>query len=59
MPTTVHIDVTARSISRFDQRLRSVQLGLRLLNLKNIPVGDLLPALVVAPILIEVVAALR
>lgn len=28
MPTTVHIDVTARSISRFDQRLRSVHLEL-------------------------------
>lgn len=36
-----------------------IGLGMRLLNLKNIPVGDLLPALVVAPILIEVVAALR
>ncbi len=27
MPTTVHVDVTARSISRFDQRLRSVHLA--------------------------------
>lgn len=36
-----------------------IGLGLRLLNLKNIPVGDLLPALVVAPVLIEIVAALR
>lgn len=36
-----------------------IGLGLRLLNVKNIPVGDLLPALVVAPILIEVVATLR
>lgn len=36
-----------------------IGLGMRLLNLKNIPVGDLLPALVVAPVLIEVVAALR
>lgn len=36
-----------------------IGLGLRLLNVRSIPVGDLLPALVVAPILIEVVAALR
>jgi uncharacterized membrane protein YqgA involved in biofilm formation len=33
--------------------------GLRLLNLKRVPVADLLPALVVAPLLVQVVAALR
>ena len=33
--------------------------GLRLLRLKAVPVGDLLPALVVAPLLTELVAALR
>jgi uncharacterized membrane protein YqgA involved in biofilm formation len=33
--------------------------GLRLLNLKRIPVADLLPALVVAPLLVQVVAVLR
>jgi uncharacterized membrane protein YqgA involved in biofilm formation len=32
--------------------------GLRLLKLRPVPVGDLLPALVVAPILTELVAAL-
>ncbi len=34
-------------------------LGIRLLKLKNIPVGDLLPALVFAPILVAIVAGLR
>lgn len=33
--------------------------GLRLLRLKLVPVGNLLPALVVAPILVQLVAALR
>ena len=33
--------------------------GLRLLHLKLVPVGNLLPALVVAPILVQLVAALR
>ena len=36
-----------------------IALGIRLLKIKDIPVGDLLPALVVAPILIQVVAAFR
>ncbi|MBK8462960.1 MAG: DUF554 domain-containing protein [Nigerium sp.] len=35
-----------------------VGLGLRLLQLKPIPVGDLLPALVIAPVLVPLVAAL-
>ena len=34
-------------------------LGLRLLGLKRIPVANLLPALVVAPLLVQVVASLR
>lgn len=34
-------------------------LGIRLLKLKNIPVGDLLPALVFAPILVSAVAAFQ
>ena len=33
-------------------------LGLRLLNLKQIPVGDLLPALLLAPPLVSLTAAL-
>jgi uncharacterized membrane protein YqgA involved in biofilm formation len=33
--------------------------GLRLLHLKPVPVGDLLPALVVAPALTALVAAVR
>ncbi len=36
-----------------------VGVALRLLRLKQLPVGDLLPALVVAPVLTAVVAALR
>ena len=36
-----------------------IALGLRLLKIKPIPVGDLLPALVVAPLLVSLVAALR
>lgn len=36
-----------------------IALGLRLLKLKDIPIGDLLPALLIAPILIEVVSVLR
>ena len=31
--------------------------GLRLLNIKAVPVGDMLPALIVAPILTAVIAA--
>lgn len=34
-------------------------LGLRLLRLKPIPVGDLLPALVLAPLLVQLVASVR
>jgi uncharacterized membrane protein YqgA involved in biofilm formation len=33
--------------------------GLRLLQLKMIPVGDLLPALIVAPFLVQLVALVR
>jgi uncharacterized protein len=36
-----------------------VGVALRLLRLKQLPVGDLLPALVVAPLLAALVAALR
>jgi uncharacterized membrane protein YqgA involved in biofilm formation len=36
-----------------------VGVGLRLLDLKRVPVGNLLPALVVAPLLVALVAALR
>jgi uncharacterized membrane protein YqgA involved in biofilm formation len=36
-----------------------VGLGLRLLQVKQLPVGNLLPALVVAPLLVSLVAALR
>jgi uncharacterized protein len=36
-----------------------VGVGLRLLRLKPLPVGDLLPALVVAPLLVEAVSRLR
>lgn len=36
-----------------------VGIALRLLNVRQIPVGDLLPALVVAPLLVTVVAQLR
>lgn len=36
-----------------------VGVGLRLLQVKQVPVGDLLPALVVAPLLTEIVIALR
>jgi uncharacterized membrane protein YqgA involved in biofilm formation len=36
-----------------------VGIGLRLLNIKQIPVGDLLPALVVAPLLTQLVIVLR
>jgi uncharacterized protein len=39
--------------------LMLVGIGLRLLNLRQIPVGDLLPALVVAPLLTELVTQLR
>jgi uncharacterized membrane protein YqgA involved in biofilm formation len=33
--------------------------GLRLLRIRQVPVGNLLPALVVAPLLVALVAALR
>lgn len=36
-----------------------VGVGLRLLHIKPVPVGDLLPALLVAPLLVEAVARLR
>ena len=36
-----------------------IALGLRLLHIKPIPVGDLLPALVFAPLLVSIVSALR
>ncbi|WP_122261055.1 DUF554 domain-containing protein [Ornithinimicrobium cerasi] len=36
-----------------------VGIALRLLRIRQVPVGDLLPALVVAPLLVSVVAALR
>jgi uncharacterized membrane protein YqgA involved in biofilm formation len=36
-----------------------VGIGLRLLRVRDVPVGDLLPALVVAPLLTELVVALR
>lgn len=39
--------------------LMLVGIGLRLLHLKQIPVGDLLPALVVAPLLTQLVVVLR
>ena len=34
-------------------------IGLRLLRISDVPVGDMLPALVVAPLLTQVVVALR
>lgn len=36
-----------------------VGVGLRLLRMKPLPVGDLLPALIVAPLLVSIVAAIR
>jgi uncharacterized membrane protein YqgA involved in biofilm formation len=36
-----------------------VGVALRLLRVREVPVGDLLPALLVAPVLVEVVARLR
>ena len=36
-----------------------VGVGIRLLQLKAIPVGNLLPALVVAPLLVQLVVVLR
>ena len=36
-----------------------IALGLRLLKIKDIPVGDLLPALIAAPVLMAAVTALR
>ena len=36
-----------------------VGIALRLLRIRQVPVGDLLPALLVAPILTGIVAALR
>ena len=38
--------------------LMLVAIGLRLLNIKQIPVGDMLPALLVAPLLTQLVIAL-
>lgn len=39
--------------------LMLVAIGFRLLNIKQIPVGDMLPALIVAPLLTQVVISLR
>ena len=39
--------------------LMLVGIGLRLLKIKQVPVGDILPALVVAPLLTQLVVALR
>lgn len=39
--------------------LMLVGIGLRLLNIKQVPVGDILPALIVAPLLTQAVIALR
>lgn len=39
--------------------LMLVAVGLRLLNIRQIPVGNLLPALIIAPLLVQIVAALR
>ena len=36
-----------------------VGVGLRLLRIRMVPVGNLLPALLVAPLLVQIVAALR
>ncbi|WP_145978790.1 DUF554 family protein [Granulicoccus phenolivorans] len=36
-----------------------VGLGLRILNARKVPVANLLPALVVAPLLVEIVARLH
>jgi uncharacterized membrane protein YqgA involved in biofilm formation len=36
-----------------------VGVSLRLLQIKPVPVGDLLPALVVAPVLVQIVIATR
>ena len=36
-----------------------VGVGLRLLKIKSVPVGNLLPALVVAPLLVQLVVVLR
>jgi uncharacterized protein len=36
-----------------------VGIALRLLRIKDVPVGDLLPALLLAPLLTELVVALR
>ena len=40
-------------------RLLLVGVGLRLLQIKAVPVGNLLPALLVAPALVWIVAAFR
>ncbi len=39
--------------------LMLVGIGLRLLNIRQVPVGDLLPALLVAPLLVQLVTTLR
>jgi uncharacterized membrane protein YqgA involved in biofilm formation len=36
-----------------------VGVGLRLLKIKSVPVGNLLPALVIAPLLVQLVVVLR
>lgn len=51
---TAHIDALTATGG-----LILVALGIRLLKLKPLPVGDLLPALVIAPLLVQLVAALR
>lgn len=51
---TAHIDALTATGG-----LILVALGIRLLKLKPIPVGDLLPALVLAPLLVQLVATIR
>jgi uncharacterized protein len=53
LPETQLIAVTATG------GLLLAGVGLRLLQIKQVPVGDLLPALFVAPLLVEIVAAAR
>ena len=38
--------------------LLGIGIGLRLLRVKDVPVGDMLPALVIAPLLTQLVVAL-
>ena len=53
--------VGAKSPRLFEQAIhqRGLAMALRLLRIRQVPVGDLLPALLVAPILTGIVAALR